>query len=540
MADPPPSSPAERPDRAGTLLAGRYRFVRRIAVGGMAEVWEATDTVLDRAVAIKVLHPHLADDQAFVERFRREAIAAARLTHPSIVAIYDTWSGDGEEAIVMELVRGTSLRQHLDEHGRLPPGEAVAIGARVAEALATAHRAGLVHRDIKPANILLCEDERVMVADFGIAKLADADHTAEGTVLGTAKYLAPEQVQGAPVDARTDLYALGIVLYEMVCGRVPFSGESDTATVLARLHQDPVPPRRLDPEVPAALEGVILRALRREPADRPASAEDLRSELLASVRASTIHPPPPPARTVAPVPDATAADGGTLAAGTAVATRPPAAPPPSTAPAPRPAAAGSPPRNWTGRVLVIALVLVALALAGVLLGSTIGEQLFGADEPELPGAGAGPGTDDGIAIAAAGVFDPTPGDGEENDETVGLVTDGEEGAAWSTEGYNTADLGGLKDGVGLVLTLDQVADLEELVVASTSSGWSAEVYVAEAPATDLAGWGEPVATGEDLADTVAFDLGGARGGAVLLWLTALAGPDDDGRFRVGVAEAGVR
>ncbi|MET0159030.1 MAG: protein kinase, partial [Acidimicrobiales bacterium] len=237
MADPPTSPPTQRSDRNGTLLAGRYRFERRIAVGGMAEVWEAVDQVLDRPVAIKVLHPHLAGDQNFVDRFRREAIAAARLTHPSIVAIYDTHSSDGDEAIVMELVRGISLRKHLDDHGPLPAGEAVDIGARVAEALESAHRAGLVHRDIKPANILLCDDKRVMVADFGIAKLTDADHTSEGTVLGTAKYLAPEQVSGTAVDARTDLYSLGIVLYEMVCGRVPFSGDTDTATVLARLHQ---------------------------------------------------------------------------------------------------------------------------------------------------------------------------------------------------------------------------------------------------------------------------------------------------------------
>ena len=229
MADPPVPPTTERFDRTGTLLAGRYRFERRIAVGGMAEVWEAVDQVLDRPVAIKVLHPHLAGDQAFVERFRREAIAAARLTHPSIVAIYDTHSSEGEEAIVMELVRGMSLREHLDDNGSLTAPEAVTIGVRVAEALATAHRAGLVHRDIKPANILLCEDERVMVADFGIAKLTDADHTTEGTVLGTAKYLAPEQVSGTTVDARTDLYSLGIVLYEMVCGRVPFSGDTDTA-----------------------------------------------------------------------------------------------------------------------------------------------------------------------------------------------------------------------------------------------------------------------------------------------------------------------
>jgi eukaryotic-like serine/threonine-protein kinase len=520
VADPPVSS--ARSDRSGSLLAGRYRFDRRIAVGGMAEVWEARDQVLDRAVAIKVLHPHLAEDQTFVERFRREAIAAARLTHPSIVAIYDTHSSNGEEAIVMELVRGTSLREHLDRHGRLGPAEAVNVAVRVAEALETAHRAGLVHRDIKPANILLCDDERVMVADFGIAKLTDADHTTEGTVLGTAKYLAPEQVQGTAVDARTDLYSLGIVLYEMVCGRVPFSGDSDTATVLARLHQDPTPPRQLRPDLTAPLEAVILHTLRRDPADRPDSAADLRSELLASVGpgASAIVLPPPGAE------DATFLESAPASDGTAVVTPPSSPiPPPPTGPPPGAAREPVPPsgRNWTGVVLLLGLIFVALAVAGVLLGQVFGDQLFGDDQPTGPGANGGGATPEGaLTISSAAAFDPD-GDQSEHDGEAELAVDGDLETAWTSEEYNSpADFAGLKDGVGLVLTLSQAGELGELGVQTSMEGWSAQIYVAESPAGDLEGWGEPVDEQTDIGGaTATFDLRGESGAAVLLWLTDL-------------------
>src|SRR3954463_12314876 len=203
----------------GRVINGRYRLDRLVASGGMAQVWDATDEVLARRVAVKVLHPHLAADESFVARFRREAVAAARLSHPSIVSIYDTCSDDGCEAIVMELVDGSTLRELLDERKWLEPGQAVTIIAEVADALETAHRGGVVHRDVKPANILLSSDGRVLVADFGIAKAGAADLTTTNTTLGTAKYLAPEQVEGNPVDGRADVYALGVVLYETLCGR---------------------------------------------------------------------------------------------------------------------------------------------------------------------------------------------------------------------------------------------------------------------------------------------------------------------------------
>src|SRR3954447_11475909 len=246
----------------------------------MAQVWEATDEVLARRVAVKVLHPHLAADESFVARFRREAVAAARLSHPAIVSIYDTCSEGDCEAIVMELVQGTTLRDLLDERKWLEPGQAVTIIAEVADALETAHQGGVVHRDVKPANILLSPDGRVLVADFGIAK-AGGDLTTTNTTLGTAKYLAPEQVEGHAVDARTDVYALGLVLYEALCGRVPFQADTETATALARLHQEPMRPRNIRAGIPKSLEDVVLKAIAREPDARYPSAAAFRAALLA-------------------------------------------------------------------------------------------------------------------------------------------------------------------------------------------------------------------------------------------------------------------
>jgi serine/threonine-protein kinase len=252
---PPSSGPSQAAGvAAGVLLGGRYRLDELLASGGMAQVWLGTDEVLRRAIALKILHQHLAADETFVTRFRHEAIAVAKLSHPSIVNVYDTCSDDGVEAIVMELVRGQTLRQRLDD-GALDPWVAANIAAQVAGALAVAHAAGLVHRDIKPANILLSQDGRVKVGDFGIAKAAEsADLTQEGSFLGTAKYLAPEQVEGNPVDGRTDLYSLGVVLYEMLCGRVPFEADTASATALARLHNDPQRPRLVRAGVPRELE----------------------------------------------------------------------------------------------------------------------------------------------------------------------------------------------------------------------------------------------------------------------------------------------
>lgn len=275
----------ERPE-AGRVLSGRYRLVRPIARGGMAEVFQGVDQVLGRQVAVKVLPPHRADDAVFLERFRREAIAAARLSSPAIVATYDTGVDEGAAYIVMELVEGRTLRQILSGSGPLDEGLAVTVAAQVAGALAAAHRAGIVHRDIKPGNILVADDDggpRVKVTDFGIAKARAGlghDLTQTGIVLGTPKYLAPEQVSGAArVDASADLYSLGVVSFEMLTGRAPFDTGNDMATAMAHVNQRPPRVSSLRPGVDPALDDLVDRLLRKRPEERPPSASAVRSAL---------------------------------------------------------------------------------------------------------------------------------------------------------------------------------------------------------------------------------------------------------------------
>ncbi|MEZ5408389.1 MAG: protein kinase [Acidimicrobiales bacterium] len=278
------ASPADGPSTSvgpGTRLGGRYELRRPLASGGMAQVWVGLDTVLDRQVAVKVLHPHLATDTSFVARFRREAVASARLSHPSIVAVFDTVSGNGVEAMVMELIEGRTLRALLDDVGALPIDEVLHVGISIASALDEAHRAGIVHRDIKPANIMVATDHRVLVTDFGIAKAGtDADLTVTGTLLGTAKYLSPEQVTGSNIDPRSDLYSLGVLLFEALTGNVPFKADTDAATALARLHQDPPQLRSLRPNVPPELEAIVAKLMARNPDDRFSRASAVQEALV--------------------------------------------------------------------------------------------------------------------------------------------------------------------------------------------------------------------------------------------------------------------
>ncbi|MGI9605067.1 MAG: protein kinase domain-containing protein, partial [Acidimicrobiales bacterium] len=267
---------------AGRRLGDRYELVKRVGTGGMAEVWEAVDTSLGRNVAIKLLHRHLAEDPAVLTRFRTEAQAAARLTHPGIVAIYDTVSDeDGTDAIVMELVDGQDLRTILDARRSLAVNDVIEVAMQLANALAQAHESGIVHRDIKPANVLVRPDRRVKLSDFGIAKaLGSTTHTETGSVVGTMKYLAPEQIDGSPVDGRTDLYALTTVMFEMLCGQVPFDAQ-DLAAAMSRVSRDAPRARSVRPDLSPALDEFLARGLARDPNDRPADATTFAAELAA-------------------------------------------------------------------------------------------------------------------------------------------------------------------------------------------------------------------------------------------------------------------
>ena len=277
------------------ILEGRYQLRSLLGVGGMARVYLATDQVLERQVAVKVLSQPYAQDPSFVERFQREARAAARLSHPNIVAVFDGGSDAGLHYLVMEYLPGQSLAELLRRQGRLAPRRAAELGVEVCAALAAAHTRGLVHRDVKPANVLVGADGRVKVTDFGIVKAAaTATLTGTGTVLGTAGYLSPEQAQGRPVDGRSDLYSLGCVLYALLTGAPPFAGDSPVAVAARHVTDQPTPPSHHNLRVGPALEAVVLTALAKEPADRYQSAAAMAQDLERVVTTAGASDMPPP------------------------------------------------------------------------------------------------------------------------------------------------------------------------------------------------------------------------------------------------------
>ncbi len=264
------------------VYSGRYELTHLIARGGMAQVYRAMDRQLDRPVALKVLFPELSVDRTFVERFRREAQAAANLSHPNIVPVFDWGEDDGAYFIVMEYIEGRPLSAVLRDSQRLSPRQIATIGAGVAAALAFAHRHGVVHRDVKPGNVLITPEGDVKVTDFGIARAMNTEEslTQTGAVMGTAAYFSPEQAEGKSVDARSDIYSLGVVLYEMAVGKPPFTGDSPVAVASKHVRDMPVLPREANPAVPAALEAVVMKAMAKSPEDRYLSAEELRADLL--------------------------------------------------------------------------------------------------------------------------------------------------------------------------------------------------------------------------------------------------------------------
>src|SRR5262245_43530640 len=268
---------------ATVIINDRYEIHKRVGRGGMADVFLARDRLLDRQVAIKVLFPEFAVDPNFVERFRREAQAAANLSHPNIVNVYDWGKYEGTYFIAMEYVQGRTLAEILKTNKRLTPKQAAEIASEVAAALGFAHEAGLAHRDIKPANILIGTNGQVKVADFGIARAmnsaTEANLTQVGSVMGTASYFSPEQAQGAQPDPRSDLYSLGIVMYEMVAGKPPFTGENPVAIAYKQVHDQPTPLNKFVDGIPRPFEAIVAKLLAKDPKLRYSSAHALRDDL---------------------------------------------------------------------------------------------------------------------------------------------------------------------------------------------------------------------------------------------------------------------
>lgn len=483
-----------QPAVPGRLLGGRYRLLDFLARGGMASVWIGEDTLLARRVAVKTLHPELSADAALRARFRNEAISAASVEDARIVGIYDTGDDDGVAYIVMEFVDGHDIRGLLAERGPLSPTGATRIARDVAAALEHAHRAGLVHRDIKPANVLVSSDQRIKVTDFGISKSngAQSDLTSTGVILGTARYLAPEQVRGDPVDARADIYAVGLLLYEMLTGRLPFHGDTDLSTALARLSTAPDP---LPPSVPAPVAAIVERCLAVDPARRYPSAGDLAAAL-------------------------DAAGDEDLTIGRDLTATLPASPSRPTAPA-RPTAlrpTPPPPRRHRGRAALLVLVLLAAGAAAVYF--LVPNLTSGTGGSSTPGPSAAP-----LRLVAAKDFDPL-GDGVEVPQDVQFAIDGNLKTAWPTEIYNTRDFGHAKSGVGIYVTLAQPSTVSTVTVDTVESGWNAQIFAASAPATSApstgTGWGRALATGTNLSTHTQFTLHPAtRARVVLLWLTYL-------------------
>jgi beta-lactam-binding protein with PASTA domain/tRNA A-37 threonylcarbamoyl transferase component Bud32 len=269
-----------------TLFDGRYRILRKLGSGGMANVYLAEDEELGRRVAVKILNERYANDDLFIERFRREAKSAAGLSHPNIVSIYDRGQAEGTYYIAMEVIEGRSLKELILTRGALPIGAALAYAKQLLEALRFAHRHGIIHRDIKPHNVLVSADQhakanepRLKVTDFGIARHGASQMTEAGSIMGTAQYLSPEQARGAPVTAASDLYSAGVVLYEMLTGKVPFTGDSAIEIAMKHVNDLPAPPSALRPEIPVELDQIVLRALAKDPGERYQSAEEFIEDL---------------------------------------------------------------------------------------------------------------------------------------------------------------------------------------------------------------------------------------------------------------------
>ncbi len=258
---------------ADTVVDGRYQVLEHLGTGGMAEVYCAHDLKLERKVALKLLHDRFAADDEFVERFRREASSAAGLQHQHVVSVYDSGAADGTPYIAMEYVDGRTLKQLVQEGGALDPARAIDLTIQILRAARFAHRRGIIHRDFKPQNVIVDDEGRAKVTDFGIARAGASDMTQTGSIMGTAQYLSPEQAQGHAVNARSDLYSIGVILYELLTGHVPFDAESAVTVALKQVSEPPIPPRRRNPAVPPELEAIVLCALAKDPEERFADAD---------------------------------------------------------------------------------------------------------------------------------------------------------------------------------------------------------------------------------------------------------------------------
>jgi len=469
----------------GELLAGRYELQDVVGSGGMSSVYRARDTVLERTVAIKILHEHYSDDPEYVERFRREARALAQLNHPNIVTVIDRGEFEGRQFIVFEHVEGENLKELVDREGQLPVDRALALVHQVARGLAFAHDHGVVHRDVKPHNVLIDEDGVAKVTDFGIARSLDpADGLTEtGTLLGTSEYIAPEQASGARVDERSDQYSLAVVLYELLAGEPPYTGDNFMAVAMKHIQQ-PVPSvRDVRPDVAPRIDAIVSRGMAKRPDDRFPSTEAMMAALEAAQAG----------RDSTPVPVTQADDGATESI---------------PVPGPLPTAAHS--RRRFPPPIVIGLVgvgVAALALSLIIAGG-------GTDALTGNGGGGSGGSGDPVRLVARSDFDPD-GDDTEHPETVPAATDGNTETSWTTESYSSFD----KAGVGIVLDAKSNVELSDLTVTTDTPGYTAVIEASNRPDSGF----KTVSDSQTVEDQTTFDLEGGSYRYYLVWISSLNG-----------------
>jgi eukaryotic-like serine/threonine-protein kinase len=461
------------------VIAGRYELQHVVGTGGMSTVYCAHDTLLERYVALKILHEHYGGDEEYVERFRREARAVAQLSHPNIVTVIDRGEEDGRQYIVFELIEGDNLKDLVSRGGPLPVRRVLELGLEIGRALAFAHAQGLVHRDVKPQNVLLNGDGRAKVTDFGIVRSLDAvgGHTQTGTVLGTSHYIAPEQARGEHVDAQTDVYSFGVVLYELLVGDVPYPGESFLSVAMKHVNE-PVPSvldRR--PDAPIRLATLVERCMAKDPVDRPASMNEVVSELESVVA------------------ELEGREGGE---GTMIMRKPPVVRPRQ-------------PRAHRDRRIpvwpLLALVLIALVVGGAVYALR--------DDGQQPGGATASAA---IELEGIGAWDPDgPGDGE-HDEDAPLATDGDETTYWPTSTYQASLSAIGKSGVGVIVDAGEARELSQLAVTTDTPGFTAEIRAggsAEGPFETVVGASKTVE------GTTVWDLEGAEARYYVVWITEL-------------------
>ena len=511
-----------RPTRAPStsdLLAGRYVLEEKVAVGGMAAVWRAHDEVLARTVAVKILHEDLTRQPAVRERFRREAIAAAKLVHPNIVSLFDTGLDDDDRVyLVIEYIEGQTLADVLADEP-LEVGEAARVALHVAQALHHAHERGIVHRDIKPANVLLSRSRAVKVTDFGIAKAADDPTlTATGRVMGTAAYVAPEQLRGEAVTGAADMYSLGLLLFEALTGQRAFRGDDPIAVAEARLHAGALQPRDLRADVPRGLDEIVAHLTAVEVEQRLADPLELVERL--RPYATLEHAP-------APLPDPVTGDDAEADLASEM--------------------------RWlapVGGLLLLAAALVAVGIFGGVTGTGDRVASLFAEEvtPTAPPAAEDVGPDDQatpsrteqpVPLTGLTAFDPQ-GDRGERDRFLDNLTDGAPSTVWATERYNTASFGNLKDGVGFYGDLGGARTLTSVTLEVPTGGFDVEIRVAGRTSEELSGW--PVVAAMDQVEegrvTIPLE-SQPQARYLMVWVTGNLQPFE-GQFRAEIGEVRVQ